>query len=78
MEFNCEKSFHFMFLITVVTITAHLGRESEFFLTLMQGKEPPSQPSYDPGETQHLCSLLWISHFMHYFFYTNVMKGAFS
>lgn len=50
------------FLIILITISTDLGRESEVFLTLIQGKEPPSQPSYDPGETQHLSSLLWISH----------------
>lgn len=35
----------------------NLGRESRFFLTLIQGKEPPSQPSYDPSETQHISAL---------------------
>lgn len=38
-------------VVIIITIESNLGIESWFFFTLMQGKEPPSQSSYDPGET---------------------------
>lgn len=31
-------------------ITTNLGRDSWLLFTLIQGKEPPSQPSYEPGD----------------------------
>lgn len=46
-----------MHLIILMITTTNLGKESQSFFTLIQGKESPSQPSYDPGETQHISSL---------------------
>lgn len=37
--------------ITLMITGTNPGRMSRLLFTLIQGKEPPSQPSYDPGET---------------------------
>lgn len=60
-----QETEHFLYLshivnyvsIPLIITMTNLGEESRFFFTLIKGKEPPSQPSYDPGETQHIISL---------------------